>query len=53
MMGNALIVSAGGFRWHVVPEWRELLLGPAGLRLEEWLQAGAARPVKQGPHRSV
>jgi len=52
-MGNALIVSAGGFRWHVVPEWRELLLGPAGLRLEEWLQAGAARPVKQGPHRSV
>jgi tRNA A-37 threonylcarbamoyl transferase component Bud32 len=52
-MGQALIVSAGGFRWQVLPEWRELLLGPEGLRLQEWLEAGAARPVKQGPHRSV
>jgi hypothetical protein len=44
---------AGGALWHVLPHVRELLLGPEGLRLEQWLQAGQARVVKHGPHRSV
>jgi len=46
-------VSAGGFRWWVAPEHRHSLLGPQGLRLEEWLQCGQARVVKKGPHRIV
>ncbi|HMC64582.1 MAG TPA: lipopolysaccharide kinase InaA family protein, partial [Gemmataceae bacterium] len=44
---------AGGLRWEVAGEYRELLLGPEGLRLEEWLQAGQAKVVKHGPHRTV
>src|SRR5262249_47426542 len=40
-------------RWQVVPEFRETLLGPNGLRLQEWLQNGQARIVKHGSHRTV
>ena len=40
-------------RWQVVPVFRETLLGPNGLRLEEWLQNGQARIVKHGTHRTV
>src|SRR5438105_4108907 len=32
---------------------RELLFGPKGLRLEEWLHTGRAQVVKHGPHRTV
>src|SRR5438046_2472449 len=46
-------VSAGAFHWWVHPEQRALLLGPDGLRLAEWLQAGQAQIVKKGPHRIV
>jgi hypothetical protein len=46
-------VDAGGVRWCVAPEVRDALLGPAGLRLDEWLQSGQASIVKQGPHRVV
>jgi len=46
-------VSAGGFRWWIAAEHRDTLLGPRGLRLEEWLQSGQARIVKKGPHRVV
>ena len=46
-------VSAGGGRWWLAAEHRQVLLGPRGLRLEEWLQAGQARIVKKGPHRIV
>src|SRR5258708_4696156 len=46
-------VSAGGFRWHVAAEHRCTLLGPRGLRLDEWLKTGQARIVKKGPHRVV
>ena len=46
-------VSTGDFRWWVAPEHRDLLLGPTGLRLEEWLQKGQARIIKKGPHRIV
>lgn len=45
--------SAGGGRWCVAPGLRDVLLGPDGLRLKEWLQAAQAQLVKQGPHRSV
>ncbi len=44
---------AGGVRWRVAPEYHDLLLGPDGLRLGEWLASGLARVVKHGPHRTV
>src|SRR5207248_787133 len=46
-------VTAGGVRWQVVPECRAELLGPDGLRLDEWLRRGQAAVVKHGPHRTV
>jgi tRNA A-37 threonylcarbamoyl transferase component Bud32 len=52
-MAQPVVVEAGGVRWSVMPEYREQLLGPEGLRLEEWLRAGLARVVKHGPFRTV
>jgi tRNA A-37 threonylcarbamoyl transferase component Bud32 len=46
-------VTAGDVRWRIAADLRDQLLGPDGLRLEEWLQAGQAQIVKQGPHRIV
>lgn len=46
-------VRAGTARWQVSPQWRTTLFGPTGLRLDEWLDAGQARLVKQGPRRVV
>jgi tRNA A-37 threonylcarbamoyl transferase component Bud32 len=46
-------VDTGDVRWCVTPLLRDALLGPAGLRLDEWLQSGQASVVKQGPHRVV
>lgn len=43
----------GGLRWCVAPECRDVLLNAGGLRLAEWLDAGQARVVKHGPHRTV
>jgi tRNA A-37 threonylcarbamoyl transferase component Bud32 len=53
--------ECGGVRWQVSPGLfdseesprQELLFGPGGLRLAEWLAGGAARVVKQAPHRTV
>ena len=39
--------------WEAAPEVRDVLLGPEGLRLAEWLEKGQAQIVKQGPHRTV
>src|SRR5260221_13751068 len=39
--------------WHIRPEYRDLLLGPQGLRLYDWLECGQAQIVKHGPHRTV
>jgi tRNA A-37 threonylcarbamoyl transferase component Bud32 len=50
---NMLRVEAGGFRWHVAPGCQQLLFGPDGLRLDEWLRGGLAQVVKHGPHRTV
>jgi tRNA A-37 threonylcarbamoyl transferase component Bud32 len=33
--------------------WRAVLLGPDGLRLDEWRAAGCLSTVKSGPHRIV
>ncbi len=33
--------------------WRDILLGPDGLRLDEWRASGCALTVKAGPHRVV
>jgi tRNA A-37 threonylcarbamoyl transferase component Bud32 len=43
----------GESRWEVAAEYRDVLLGPDGLRLDEWLERGQARVVKHGPHRTV
>jgi serine/threonine protein kinase len=57
-MSSLLPVQTPGLRWEFAPEWRELsdaglLLGPGGLRLDEWLASGQARIVKHAPHRTV
>jgi tRNA A-37 threonylcarbamoyl transferase component Bud32 len=46
-------LTAGGVRWEVAADYRDILLGPDGLRLAEWLATGQARVVKHGPHRTV
>src|SRR5438552_4437760 len=46
-------LTSGDIRWQVLPEWRHALFGPNGLRLDEWLRAGLAHVVKNGPHRTV
>ncbi len=40
-------------RWRVTAEWEEHLLGPQGLRLDEWLSDGRVQIVKHGSHRTV
>jgi serine/threonine protein kinase len=52
-LGEFIEIIAGDTRWHVAPDVRDQILGPDGLRLDEWLSAGQARIVKHGPHRSV
>jgi tRNA A-37 threonylcarbamoyl transferase component Bud32 len=46
-------ITTPGMRWQVQPAYRDLLFGPEGLRLPEWLGAGLAHVVKHGPHRTV
>jgi tRNA A-37 threonylcarbamoyl transferase component Bud32 len=46
-------ITLAGMRWLIAAEYRDLLLGPEGLRLQEWLQTGQAVAVKHGPHRAV
>src|SRR5262249_44193424 len=46
-------VRAGGFRWQLVADYADEIVGPTGLRLGEWQRSGAARLIKHGPHRSV
>jgi tRNA A-37 threonylcarbamoyl transferase component Bud32 len=51
--GELAELSAAGIRWQVRPELQELLFGPEGFRLQEWLRAGLAHVIKHGPHRTV
>jgi len=53
LLGRLHKIEAGGIRWHIQPGWEERLLGPCGLRLDEWLRGGQAQIVKEGPHRTV
>jgi tRNA A-37 threonylcarbamoyl transferase component Bud32 len=46
-------VDDGATGWWVRPGWREALLGPNGLRLDEWRREGRLTTVKTGPHRAV
>lgn len=45
--------SSAGTHWLAADRLHELLVGPNGLRLDEWLNNHQARIVKQGPHRIV
>jgi serine/threonine protein kinase len=51
-MSESIVLMAGGVRWQIRPGL-EPLFGPDGLRLNEWLAAGQAHTVKDGPHRTV
>lgn len=44
---------AGDIRWRVRQEWRGALIGPGGLRLEQWRRDGTLTTVKAGPLRVV
>jgi tRNA A-37 threonylcarbamoyl transferase component Bud32 len=46
-------VRTGDVGWWVRAEWKDALLGPDGLRLDEWRQHGLLTTVKTGPHRAV
>ena len=39
--------------WWVRSDWHRALLGPGGLRLDEWRASGRLTTVKTGPHRVV
>ena len=39
MSDDFMTLATAGMRWHMRPEHRELLLGPSGLRLDDWLRA--------------
>jgi tRNA A-37 threonylcarbamoyl transferase component Bud32 len=39
--------------WWVRGDWQDALLGPAGLRLDEWRSEGRLTVVKTGPQRIV
>jgi serine/threonine protein kinase len=43
----------GDVGWWFRAGWGELLLGPNGLRLDEWREQGRLATVKSGPHRVV
>lgn len=49
----AVPLTTGDVRWLVRADYRDLFIGPDGLRLAEWLADGHATVVKQGPHRIV
>ncbi|WP_165235460.1 lipopolysaccharide kinase InaA family protein [Aquisphaera insulae] len=45
--------ESGGVGWWFRGPWRDALLGPEGLRLEQWRAEGRLSVVKSGPHRIV
>jgi tRNA A-37 threonylcarbamoyl transferase component Bud32 len=56
-LSDVIDLVSGGVRWQVrrcgLGDERDRLFGPDGLRLAEWSASGAARVVKEGPHRTV
>jgi tRNA A-37 threonylcarbamoyl transferase component Bud32 len=47
--------SFGEIGWWVRKDsgWRDILLGPEGLRLDAWCEEGRVVAIKSGPHRIV
>ena len=45
--------QAGDIGWWVRGDWREALIGPAGLRIDEWRREGRLTVVKSGTQRVV
>lgn len=45
--------EAGAIGWWFRDSWGQTLLGPDGLRLEQWRDEGRLTTVKSGPHRIV
>src|SRR5262245_8251452 len=45
--------QAADVGWWVRAEWQEALLGPKGLRLDEWRREGRLQVIKTGPVRIV
>lgn len=45
--------QTGAIHWQLLPDWEEVLIGPDGLRLGQWLEDGTAQVVKDGTHRTV
>jgi tRNA A-37 threonylcarbamoyl transferase component Bud32 len=45
--------QTGDVGWWVRGPWEDMLLGPTGLRLDEWQAEGALATIKSGPHRVV
>jgi tRNA A-37 threonylcarbamoyl transferase component Bud32 len=43
----------GDVGWWVRADWQQALLGPEGLRLDEWRRDGRLIVIKTGPHRVV
>ena len=43
----------GEILWWVRPEWHDALIGPEGLRLDEWRKSGRLSIIKTGPQRVV
>jgi hypothetical protein len=45
----------GEIGWWVRKDsgWRDILLGPEGLRLDAWCEEGRVVAIKSGPHRIV
>ena len=46
-------VQTGPVGWWIRGPWEATLLGPEGLRLEEWRGEGRLTTIKSGPHRIV
>jgi tRNA A-37 threonylcarbamoyl transferase component Bud32 len=45
--------QSGDVGWWVHADWQHALLGPDGIRLDEWRARGRLEVVKTGPHRAV
>jgi len=45
--------QTGDVGWWVRADWERTLLGPGGLRLDDWRRQGRLDVVKKGPHRVV
>jgi serine/threonine protein kinase len=45
--------ARGEVGWWLRDGWSEILLGPDGLRLEQWREQGCLSTIKSGPHRIV